>query len=76
MSSTSDPRGLTPTELLIEIADHGSITTACDLVRHNRNTIGALASLGLITNVSREGYVTGMWRVTFKGHVYLMEHYA
>ena len=70
---TSQParRGLTPIEVLEEIAVRGHLSTAADFAKGHHYSIALLASSGFITSLTRDGLPSPAWRVTYAGHTFL-----
>lgn len=60
--------GPTHIDVLHYLARSGETATASNYVRKHHTGIALLASLGLITSLSREGRPTRMWRLTIIGH--------
>jgi hypothetical protein len=70
----SDLLGLSPTNVLCALSRNGETTTASNFAKRNHYSIAVLASIGLISSLTRDGVPTTVWRVTYAGHVFLERH--
>lgn len=71
-SSESDVIGQRLTDVLLQIHLNPRYLQS-DWVRENVVFVAAAASMGYITNITHDGYISRQWRVTSMGLKYLEE---
>ena len=75
VNSESDEIGQRLTDIVFEIHMEPKAIQS-DWARHNDAYVAAAASIGYITNITHDGYVSRRWRITSMGLTYLEDSYV